>query len=164
LTLRDTLRFSYRLSLIRTVAMLAAAVAVPSGLAYIARGSHRPVQMFRVITLSPSQASTFFWTFFVLSLLAAGIAVWVVVQSHTGPGYVELGPQAAVLPRASLSRVLMSVPYAAISEIRAIHLPGRQQMIIVESPAGQTRVSSRAFATAADFARFLRALHERARA
>ena len=68
-----------------------------------------------------------------------------------------------MLPRASLSRVLMSVPYAAISEIRAIHLPGRQQMIIVESPAGQTRVSSRAFATAADFALFLRALHERAR-
>jgi hypothetical protein len=143
--------------------MLAAAVAVPSGLAYIARGSHRPVQMFRVITLTPSQASTFFWTFFVLSLVAAVIAVWVAVQSHTGPGYVELGPQAAVLPKASLSRVLMSVPYAAIREIRAIHLPG-QQMIIVESSAGQTRVSSRAFATAADFALFLRALHERARA
>src|SRR5947207_7086428 len=113
----ESLRFSYKLSFARTVAMVLVAFAVPCGLAYIASANERPVRMFGLITLSPPQAATFFWTFAVVALIAAFIALWVVVRNHLGPQHVELGTTAAFVPKASLSRTMLSVPYAAIRRI-----------------------------------------------
>jgi len=158
----EPLRFSYRLSFARTVAMLLVGFAVPCGLAYIATANERPVHMFGLITLSRAQAATFFWTFAAVTLLAACITLWVVIRNRLGPQHVELGTTAAFVPRASLSRTMLSVPYAAIQRIRTVQVPG-QQMIIIDSSVGQSSLMSKAFATPADFTRFLHTLQERTR-
>jgi hypothetical protein len=158
----NTLRFSYRLSFARTAAMLVVTLAIPWGVGYIAHAVRGPVRMFGVITLSQPQAQAFFWSFCAASVLAALVALWIAFQNHKGPHHVELGATAAVLPKASVTRVMLSVPYAAIRHIQTLRIPG-QQMVLVDSSVGQTRLLSNAFATSEEFARFLRILHERTR-
>ena len=92
--------------------------------------------------------------------MTASIALWSAVQDHRGPQYVELGEQAAFLPKASVSRIMLSVPYSAIRQVRTVLIPG-QQMILIDSSVGQARLLSKAFASSHDFALFLRSLQER---
>ena len=159
----STLRFSYRLSFARIATMVGVNLAVPCGLAYIASTVAEPVRMFGFITLSPSGAATFFWAFCAAGIVAALIALWVAFQNHKGPHHVELGATAAVVPKMSVTRIMLCVPYAAIRHIQTVRIPG-QQMVIIDSSVGQSRLLSNAFATSEDFAVFLRALHERAHA
>jgi hypothetical protein len=159
----STLRFSYRLSFARSAAMVVAALAVPCGLAYIAHAVEQPVRMFGAITLSPAAATAFFWTFCIVSAVAAGIALWIVIQNHKGPQHVELGATAAVVPKMSVTRIMLCVPYGAIRHIETLRIPG-QQMVIIDSSVGQSRLLSNAFATSEEFALFVRALRERTRA
>jgi hypothetical protein len=158
----DAQRYEYRLPTMRAVLMVLVAFAVPASVAYIAYTNIKAVRIAGLISLSPDQASLFFWGLAALCLVAAFVALWVAVRSQAGPGYVELGVTGALLPRASLSAPLISIPYSTITQVRVVNVSG-QQMVAVNSAAGQARVMSKAFAKQSAFASFVTTLQERVR-
>ena len=141
--------------------MILAAFAVPAVLVYIASTNTGSIRLFGLVRLSPPQANSFFWSLACLCLAAAGVALWVAVQNHRGPGYVELQLNAAILPQASLSRRTLRIPYSSIQSVSLVQVTG-QPMLIVKSPVGESRLLARGFASEQEFNAFCRSLRERA--
>jgi len=159
----DSLRFTYRLPAKNAVLMAVVALAVPVGVAYTASTIQKPLRLFGLVTLSAQGAAVFFWVLSALCGLAALLALYAAVRSQTALGFIELGGQGASLPKASLSSPLRVIPYKSIEQVQVVNVPG-QQMVIVKSSVGESRLMSKSFASQEEFAVFLGALGERVRA
>lgn len=157
----QVLRFKYKLPAISAALMVVAALAVTAGLGYIAY-TNPDTRITRMLTraLSPEAPPIFFWSLAVLSLLASMIVLRVAMRSQSGASYVELGLTGALVPKASISMSPITIPYSAITQIQVINIPG-QQMAVISSAAGDSRLLSKSFSAPSDFIAFLKALQER---
>jgi hypothetical protein len=141
------------------VVMVMIGFALPIVLAYLASTNHRGLRIagFR---FSADGATTFLWICAALSLLVAFLAVWFAIRNSGGPRFLELGPQTALLPEASLSNKLIKVPYVSISQVRLIDVHGHQY-VMVDSTVGNASVGAKGFAKPGLFATFVELLQER---
>jgi len=157
----QTLRFKYRLPTISAVLMVLAALATTAGLAYIAY-TNPDSRITRLLTraLSPEAPPFFFWGLTVLSLLASMAVLWFAIRTQGGIRYVELGPTSTLVPKASISMSPITIPYGAITKIQVTNIPG-QQMAVISSTVGESRLLSKSFATSGEFTAFLQALQAR---
>lgn len=157
----ETRRFYYRLRAGRIVPMLLVALAIPVITGYSAMSARSEVTIVGIV-LSPSQASGLFWIIAALSLPVAVLAIWMAWRNSAAPGFVELGPTDLSAPTASLSMAQTSIPYRAISRIGIDMIPG-DQMIVIESKAGNVKLLSSGFLSPLECSSFLRQLTERSR-
>lgn len=155
------LRFKYKLPAISAVLMVLAAFAVTAGLGYIAY-TNPDSRITRLLArvLSPEAPPFFFWGLTVLSLLASAIVLRVAIRSQSGVSYVELGLTSALVPKASLSMSPITIPYSAIRQIKVINIQG-QQMAVISSSVGESRLLSKSFTAPSEFTAFLQVLQER---
>ena len=154
------LRFKYKLPATSAVLMVLAALAVTVSLGYIAY-TNPDIRITRFLTkvLSPEAPPFFFWGLTVLCFFASVIVIRIAIRSQSGVSYVELGPTSILVPKASISMSWITIPYDAIKQIRVINIPG-QQVAIISSPAGESRLLSKSFAAPSEFTAFLQALQE----
>lgn len=157
----QTLRFSYKLSAMRATLMVVVALGVTAGLGYIAYANpdSRYTRLFARV-LSPEIAPYFWWGLTFLALIASAIVIWFAIRSQSAPPYVELGPTNALVPQGSLTMVTLAIPYSAITQIQILNIPG-QQMAVISSPFGTSRLISKSFKSPGEFTSFIQALQGR---
>lgn len=157
----QTQRFNYKLPALSAALMVLVALAVTASLGYIAYAnpdSRHTRLIARVLT--PEIAPYFWWGFTFLALIATAIAIWFAIRSQSALRYVELGPINALVPKASLSMASLAIPYSAITQIQVLKIPG-QQMAIISSSVGTSRLLSKSFKSPSEFSAFLQALQAR---
>jgi hypothetical protein len=154
-----TQRFDYRFSNARLLAMSVLLIILPLIFVDFARTNRRGLRISGLV-LSPDQAVTFFWIAAALLLVAAAIGFIFIIRSLRSAGFVQLGADEVLLPRASLRGELMQVPYVAIQSVQVVMVANRQLVNIV-TLEGDARLSAAAFKGERDFTRFVRILKER---
>jgi hypothetical protein len=157
----ETLRFEYRFTAFSAVLMVIAAFAVTAGLGYIAYTNPE----YRLTTLlsrllSPSAPPLVFWALTILCFLASLFALRVAIRAPGSISHVELGPTGALVPQASVSMKPITIPYSSIRNIQVKDIQG-QQMAVISSSVGESRLLAKFFATPSDFTAFLLALEQR---
>lgn len=154
-------RFKYQLPAISAVLMVLAALAATTGIGYIAyaKPDSRITRLLAKI-LSPEALPFIFWGFTALCLFASVIAIRFAIRTQSGVSYVELNTKGALVPKASLSMSPITIPYGAITQVRVTNIQG-QQMAIISSSVGESRLLSKSFATPSEFTSFLQDLQGR---
>jgi hypothetical protein len=149
--------FSYRISPARHATGLALCVALAITVAYFAATNQVGLIGFKSASFSAGEASMIFWG--VAALFGAGAIACVMMlrRSLQGPISLCLGPENLGAPRASLKGDMLSIPYASIKQV-TLHSVQNQQMLVIESSVGQSRVSSLGFASELEFESFYKGL------
>lgn len=157
----QTLRFNYKLSIGNALLMVVLAAAVTAGMGYFAHVNPN-VRVTRILAqlFSPEAPPLIYWGLTVLGLIATLYVTFMAVKSTKAVNYVELGPQGAVLPSATISMSLITISYRSIKSVQLAQL-GKHQMAVISSSEGQARLSSQFFPTPSDFKTFLAALEQR---
>jgi hypothetical protein len=149
--------FLYRISATRHAIGLALCTALTLAVAYFASTNREGINGFKAMSFSAREASLIFWA--VAALFAVGAACCIIMlrRSLDGPVSLVLGVESLSAPRASLKGDMLSIPYSAIQKV-TLHSVQTQQMVVVESSAGQSRVSSLGFASEQEFESFYKGL------
>lgn len=140
-----SLLFHYKLGLASVARIVLCFLAIGAALAYAAATGH--------------PLSLLIWSLLGICFLATALAVWTALRSDQEQA-LELSEHKAVMPKASLSRELMAVPYEAIHQVR-LEAAGEQQRLIINTAQGTARLMSGAFDSKQAFADFQRVLTER---
>ncbi|MFC3686651.1 hypothetical protein [Hydrogenophaga luteola] len=157
----ETLRFDYKFTATSAVTMVIAAFAVTAGLGYIAY-TNPETRLTMVISrlLSPSVPPIIFWALTALCFIAALFTLHVAFRASRSISHVELGPNGALVPLASISMKPITIPYGSIRNIQVKDIQG-QQLAVISSTVGESRLLAKFFATPSDFTAFLLALERR---
>ena len=141
--------------------MVLAAISVTAGIGYIAYANPE-VRITRLLpgVFSPEAPTMIFWALTVLSLAATLFTLSVAFKSLNSVNYVELRPNDAFVPSASISMSPIAIPYRSIRQIQIVNIQN-QQMAVISSSVGEARLLSKFFTTAGDFTAFLLALEQR---
>jgi hypothetical protein len=157
----ETLRFEYKFTASSAVLMVVAAFAVTAALGYIAYTNPES----RLTTLlskllSPSAPPLVFWALTILCFMAALFTLRFAIRAPGSISHVELGPNGALVPLASVSMKPITIPYGSIRDIQVKDIQG-QQMAVISSTVGESRLLAKFFTTPSDFTAFLLALEKR---
>lgn len=147
--------------MVNAILMVLVSFAATAGIGYIAYmkpGSRMTRLLIRI--LSPEATQFIFWGATIFGLIATVIVLRFAIRTQNGLGYLELGPTGALVPKASISMSPITIPYGAITQVQITNIQG-QEVAIVSSEVGESRLLSKAFATPNEFMSFLHALQER---
>ena len=158
--IQKTLYFQYKFPASSNFLMLVVGFGLPLVFVYLALSNQRGLRLQRILTLSTSQATTFYWCAAAVSSAVAVMIVWGVVSRSSAPGTIQLGPTSAVIPAATVRGEFINVPYSAIHRIDVQEI-ARSKMAVIHSTAGESRLMSSAFATDSQFLTFLQTLKSR---
>jgi hypothetical protein len=141
--------------------MVLAALAPTAGIGYIA---YTKPDFYRIRLLarilSPEALQLVFWGLTAFGLFATVIVLRFAIRTQSAVSFVELGSIGALVPRASISMSPITIPYNSITQVQVTNIQG-QQMAIISSSVGESRLLSKSFATQSEFTSFLQALQER---
>lgn len=153
----QTLRFKYKLPLSSAMPTVFLTLATTAGLGYITY-MNPDVGMTRLLAgmFSPEAPRFFYWVLTALSSFASLIVLWLAIRSQSVACYLEVGPTSALVPNASLPIASITIPYRLISKIRVTDVQG-QQIAILSSSVGESRLLSTSFAAPGEFTAFLNA-------
>jgi hypothetical protein len=157
----QTIRFNYKFSSSSAVLMVLAAMAVTVGIGYLAY-ANPDVRITRLLSgvLSPEAPPMIFWALTGLSFVATLFTLVVAFKSFNSVNYIELRPNDAFVPSASISMSPIAIPYRSIRQIKIVNVQS-YQMAVISSSVGEARLLSKFFTTAGDFTAFLIALEQR---
>lgn len=154
-------RFKYKLPAMSAVLMVLAALTATVGIGYIAytKPDSRITRLLARI-FSPETLQFVFWGLTAFGLFATVMVLRFAIRTQSGVSFVELGSIGALVPKASISMSPITIPYGAITQVQVMNIQG-QQMAIISSSVGESRLLSKSFATPSEFTSFLQALQER---
>jgi hypothetical protein len=158
---QNVLRIPYAIPATNKAAMVLVSSAIPVLFAYLAWTNHSRLSLFRLVTLSPSGATNFYWVLMCVSLLAASVAVLMSFFRLKELGYIELAENSVFLPQASLRGKMISIPYRAIQSVRLMDVHGTR-IFIVKSSVGESRLVAMGFSSEVAFADVCKRIHDRA--
>jgi hypothetical protein len=150
-------RFLYRISPTRHAVGLALCATLAMIVAYFASMNEQGLTGFKSASFSAAQASQIFWGVAALFFFGAICCVIMLRRSLEGPISLLLGVAELSAPRASLKGEMLNIPYSAIKQV-TLHSVQNQQMVVVESSLGQSRVSSLGFVSEQEFESFYKGL------
>lgn len=156
-----TQQFNYSPSVVRVIFGLLFVTALPFGLANIAKENQKGLRFFHLFTLSPTEASLFYWGVAIMCGVAALLVFIATFNSLRGAKIVELTATHAVVPKASIRGGQLNIPYESIKEIKRRKISARQEMIVIKSTIGEARLISSNFRGLLSFDDFLATLNER---
>lgn len=161
MTTSNVQRFKYKLPASSAVLMVLAALAATAGIGYIAymKPDSRITRLLARM-LSPEALQFVLWGGAAFALIATVIVLRFAIRTQNGLSYLELGSTGALVPKASLSMPPITIPYGAITQIQVTNIQG-QQMAIISSAVGESRLLSKSFSTPNEFTSFLQTLQER---
>ncbi|MBS4051134.1 MAG: hypothetical protein KGZ69_08020 [Methylomonas sp.] len=142
-----TIKYRYKLPTKRALFAVVIAILINVGLTYEAYSKGLP------------QLTNLSWQLAGLSWLLTLFVIWFVIRGQR-IGDVELGEEAALIPKASLYMSLIRVPYHCIKRVKLVNL-NKQLMAVISTSVGTARLNSTWFATLEDFQNFLQILEER---
>ena len=142
--------------------MLAAFI-VTTGCGYVAYTGLESNKTKILSSLLPPEVRPFFWWgLTAIGLLASLTVAWSsFCQINSSITHLELGPEEARLRSATLSVAPITIPYKSIKLIKTINMKKGQQMTIISSSVGASRIFSKFFASPSDFTTFLLTLEQR---
>lgn len=143
----STIKYKYGLSFSRAILSISIAFLLNICLFYAAKIGWFP--------RSPRLS----WVLAGLSVLLTLFVIWFSIRGQK-IGTIELGTEAAIVPKASLFMPLISLPYASIKQVKLVNV-NRQHMAIISSSIGEARLYSTWFPTLEDFKTFLETLQQR---
>jgi hypothetical protein len=149
--------FLYRISPTRHAIGLVLCATLALTVAYFASVNNKGLTGFKSASFSAAEASLIFWGVAALFLVGAICCVIMLRRSLEGPVSLRLGGLELSAPRASLKGDMINIPYAAIKQV-TLHSVQNQQMLVVESSLGQSRVSSLGFESELEFEGFYKGL------
>ena len=114
----------------------------------------------RVIELSPSAATGFYWLLAAACVLLVGGALLGLVRAFGPPREMVLGAEGLTAPRNALRHEPVTVPYAAITDLRMTAVR-QQRFVTIHHPGGRLSIARGMFPAAADFDRFVAELDAR---
>ena len=156
----DTLRkFSYSVPTHKIVITLVITIVLTALMANAAIGNHRTLRLF-VITLDRQETSWFFWAMAILACLAALLIGYITYNTLTRPPRVELGSAHALLPGASIRGGQIDIPYETIHEVSRRKVTKRDEMLVIKSTQGESRLFSNHFKPASEYEEFIGILKE----
>jgi hypothetical protein len=153
--IQDT--YLYRISPTRHALGLALCLALAIIVAYFAAVNKEGLTGFKSASFSVAEASIIFFGVAVLFLIGAICCVIMLKRSLDGPASLMLGALSLSAPRASLKGDMLSIPYTSINKV-TLHSVQNQQMVVIDSAVGQSRVSSIGFASDVEFESFYQGL------
>lgn len=156
------LRFNYKFTVTSAVWMVLLTLFVTAALAYTAY-STPDVRLVRLLSqlFSPEIASMIFWGMAVLCLFATFLAIKFAFSAKA-LNYVELGPDGAYVPSATMSMTPITIPYKAIKNIQIVNF-NKQQIAVISSTVGESRLLAKFFDQPSHFTTFLLGLEQRRR-
>jgi hypothetical protein len=150
--------FYYNISKTQLIVMVIIASALPFLLASIATDNQKGLRLFRIVTLSPNDATLFYWGMAILCAFAALATIFMVFTSLRHPKKVELYATHANLPKASMFGGQLSIPYDLITNISQKRLSATQEMVVIKSALGESRLLASHFKGVLGYEDFLSAL------
>jgi hypothetical protein len=155
------LRFKYKFTASSAILMVLAAFAVTASIFYIAY-ANPDSRLTRLLSVffSSEALPKFYWGLAALSFVASLYVLRFAFSVSNAINHVELGPNGAIVPSASISMSPISIPYSAIRKIQVVNVQNHQ-LAVISSSIGEARLISKFFATPSDFTAFLLALEQR---
>ena len=150
--------FNYNISKTQLIVMVIIVSALPFLLASIATENHKGLRLFRIVKLSPNDATLFYWGMATLCSFAAFATIFMVFNSLRHPKKVELYATHANLPKASMFGGQLNIPYESITNISRKKLSATQEMVVITSAAGESRLVASHFKGFIGYQDFLSAL------
>jgi hypothetical protein len=149
--------FLYRISPTRHAVGLALCLALAITVAYFAAVNKEGLIGFKSTSFSAAEASIIFFGVAALFSIGAVCCVIMLKRSLEGPESLTLGALSLSAPRASLKGDMLSIPYTSIKQV-TLHSVQNQQMVVIDSAVGQSRVSSIGFVSEVEFESFYQGL------
>ena len=159
--LQTPLLFKYKLPANRLVRMVVILVGLPLAFAYLAKTNVKALRIEGIFLLSPDQATVFFWVLAGVCTLASVVGIAFVVSSLKLPTTLELHDSFAVLPKAALRPVVLTVKYTAIKRLTVVQVTPSTKMLAIESAVGNSRLLQTNFESVDAFKKFHEALRSR---
>ncbi len=150
--------FNYSISKTQLIVMVIIVSALPFLLASIASGNHKGLRLFRIVTLTPNDATLFYWGMTILCAFAALATIFMAFTSLRHPKKVELYATHANLPKASMFGGQLNIPYQSITNISQRKLSAIQEMVVIKSTVGESRLIASHFKGLLGYQDFLSAL------
>ncbi len=150
--------FNYKISKTQLIILVIIVSALPLLLAYIATDNQKGLRLFRIVTLSPNDATLFYWCIAILCALVALATFFLVFTSLRHPKQVELYATHANLPKASMFGGQLNIPYESITNISRKKLSETQEMVVITSAVGESRLVASQFKGFLGYQDFLSAL------
>jgi hypothetical protein len=156
-----TLRFKYKLPVSSALLMVMLTIGLTLFSGFVAY-TNPDFRITRLLTklFSPDAPSIFFWVLTILSGLSSLFVLWFVFRTQKAGGFIELGESSLFVPKANIAMSYFAIPYDSINDVATITLSG-QRMLFIKSTVGESRLSSKWFATAEEFAEFHQELLQR---
>jgi hypothetical protein len=130
------------------------------GFAMWASSNEKGLRLYRILTFTQDQASMIYWFFSAVFVFGAILFLALMSKSMNDDASVDLSIETARLPRASLKKEIILIPYKSINSIN-IGIFGSKEMIFIKSSAGDSTLSSNGFSSKSEFNRFKTLLNER---
>ena len=155
------MKFKYQIPTSSTVAAVAAGLGVAALFAFLAYTNEKGLRIAGFV-LSPKEAALLLGAFSLLAMIAAAVALPLVLGSLAGPIDVILEEAHLVVPKASSSfkNDLIRISYAQITRVEERHIKS-QQLLVIDSAAGQSRLMSSGFGSEFAFSEFKAQLRAR---
>jgi hypothetical protein len=157
----ETLRYEYKFTATNALVMVMSAFAVTVACGYIAYTN--PESSFSRLADKLGLQNVlpiFFWALTFACTMATLLCLRIAFSATGSLSHVELGSDGIVVPEATVSMKPISIPYTSITNIQLNDIKG-QQMAIISSNVGESRLFAKYFHAPIDFTKFLMELDKR---
>jgi hypothetical protein len=122
--------YPYKPKSMTAVVVMVFFAACAAVLAHEADTNDRGLIINRIIELSPSQATVFYWVLAGLSVLFVIGGLFMLVRSFAAPRRVSLTRDSLISPKAGFSKQVLTIPYASIRKLEVTKVQ-RQRFLMV---------------------------------
>ncbi len=150
--------FEYNISKVQLLLMVAISTALPFLMAWMAEDNQKGLRLFHIITFSQNDATSFYRGMAMLCGIAALFVIFTVFSSLRHPKQVELHATHANLPKASMFGGQLNIPYNLITNISRRTISATQEMVVIKSTVGESRLIASQFKGLLGYQDFLSAL------
>ena len=155
-----TKQFSYYVTTSQLILMPTFASALPIIFSYFAINNNKGLVINGIIKLPFTDATLFFWGVAFICLLAVFCTFISTYNMWLQPKTVELSTTHAHVPKASMFGGELIIPYESITKANRQKISGNQELLIIESVLGKSRLLSSNFKGILGYTDFLSALDE----
>jgi hypothetical protein len=149
--------FQYCIPATRHVVGLTLCTSLAVTVGYFAAGNKVGIHGFKSMSFSAQEASIIFFGVALLFALGAAGCIMMLRRSLKGPIRLSLESDSVLTPRSSLKGELLNIPYTAIQKV-SLHSVQTQQLLVIDSSVGRSRLSSIGFTSELEFVAFYEAL------
>jgi len=128
---------------------------IPAFFIYVAMTNRTGLNLSGLFRFGVHGATVFYWTCATLSAMATMMAIIFTVLNVRAEKRVELHETFADLPRASITGGQLKIPYKQIRKVSRQALPADNEMLIIDSSIGQSRLLSSYFLSTVAFNEFI---------